>query len=81
MDTVGFQAEKKCRKISKIHNVRSDACHIGMGAYCSAILSEDRRLVKRAKAIYEYKSIDSSPILIEKTATNSNQSTDNASAY
>lgn len=68
MDILGFQAEKKCRKISKIHNVRSDAGHIGMGAYCAAILSEDKRLVKRAKAIYEYKNIGSSPILIEKKA-------------
>jgi len=65
MDILGFQAEKKCRKISKIQNVRSDAGHIGMGAYCSAILSEDRRLVKRARAIYEYKNIFTSPILIE----------------
>ena len=80
MDILGFQAEKKCRKINKIQNVRSDASHIGMGAYCSAILSEDKRLVKRAKAIYEYKNIDTSPILIEKTATKSNQQTDNASA-
>lgn len=28
MDILGFQAEKKCRKISKIHNVRSDAGHM-----------------------------------------------------
>ncbi|MEI8640865.1 hypothetical protein P4S68_06430 [Pseudoalteromonas sp. Hal099] len=68
MDILGFQAEKKCRKISKIHNVRSDAGHIGMGAYCSAILSEDKKLVKRAKAIYEYKNIVTSSILIEKDA-------------
>lgn len=80
MDILGFQAEKKCRKISKIHNVRSDAGHIGMGAYCSAILSEDKRLVKRAKAIYEYKNIGTSPILIEKKANKSIQPTTNASA-
>ncbi|MBW3697024.1 hypothetical protein EK599_15085 [Vibrio sp. T187] len=66
MDILGFLAEKKCRKINKIHNVRSDAGHIAMGAYCSAILSEDKRLVKRAKAIYEYKNIGTSPVLIER---------------
>lgn len=80
MDILGFQAEKKCRKVSKIHNVRSDAGHIGIGAYCSAILSEDRRLVKRAKAIYEYKDIGTSSILIEKKANKSIQPTAKASA-
>ncbi len=68
MDILGFQAEKKCRKINKIHNVRSDSAHIAMGAFCAAILSEDRRLVKRARAIYEYKGIGTSPILIEAKA-------------
>ncbi len=65
MDILGFQAEKKCRKINKIHNVRSDSAHIAMGAFCDAILSKDKRLVKRARAIYEYKDIRTSPILVE----------------
>ncbi len=57
MDIIGFQAEKKSRKIEKIPNTRSDANHIAMGAFCTAILSGDERMVKRANAIYEYKSI------------------------
>ena len=68
MDIVGFQAEKKCRKIDKLPNVRSDSGHIGMGAFCSAILSEDRRLIKRAKAIYEYKGIGTSALLLKNPA-------------
>jgi hypothetical protein len=60
MDIVGFQAEKKCRKIEKLPNVRSDSGHIGMGAFCSLVISRDKRLVKRANAIYEYKGINSS---------------------
>jgi hypothetical protein len=68
MDFVGFQAEKKCRKIDKIPNIRSDAEHIAMGAFCTAILSEDKRQIRRAKAIYEYKGINTLPILIERTA-------------
>jgi hypothetical protein len=80
MDILGFQAEKKCRKLNKVHNVRSDAGHIAMGAYCSAILSEDRRLVRRAKAIYEYKNIASSAILVERKANEPIQPTANASA-
>jgi hypothetical protein len=68
LDILGFQAEKKCRKLNKIHNVRSDAGHIAMGAYCSVILSEDKRLIKRAKAIYEYKNIGTAPILVTREA-------------
>lgn len=70
LDILGFQAEKKCRKINKIHNVRSDSAHIAMGAFCSGILSEDKRLVKRARAIYEYKGIGTSTNLVEKKANN-----------
>jgi len=80
LDILGFQAEKKCRKLSKIHNVRSDAGHIAMGAFCSAILSEDKRLIKRAKAIYEYKCIGTSPILITREANKLIQPTTEQSA-
>lgn len=80
LDILGFQAEKKCRKLNKIHNVRSDAGHIAMGAYCSAILSEDKRLIKRAKAIYGYKRIGTSPILVTREANNSIQPTADAPA-
>jgi hypothetical protein len=65
LDIIGFQAEKKGRKLEKIQNVRSDATHIGMGAFCSAILSADRRLAKRAKAIYEYKKIGTVALIVE----------------
>ncbi|WP_105257901.1 hypothetical protein [Pseudoalteromonas sp. T1lg88] len=80
LDILGFQAEKKCRKLNKIHNVRSDAGHIAMGAYCSAILSEDKRLIKRAKAIYGYKNIGTSPIWVTREANKSIQPTADASA-
>lgn len=59
MDILGFKSEKKCRKIDKIPNILSDASHIGMGAFCSLILSFDEKLVERANAIYQYKGIDS----------------------
>jgi hypothetical protein len=65
LDIIGFQAEKKTRRLEKIPNVRSDAAHIGMGAYCTAILSADRRLAKRAKAIYEYKNIGTAALIVE----------------
>lgn len=80
LDIVGFQAEKKCRKLDKIPNIHSDSSHIAMGAFCSAILSEDKKLVRRARAIYEYKGIGTVPLLIEIKANKSMQSTAKATA-
>ena len=65
LDLIGFQSEKKGRKPSKQPNVQSDAYHIGYGAYCDYLLSKDRKLVNRAKAIYEYKAISTRAILID----------------
>lgn len=65
LDIVGFQAEKKCRKIEKIPNVRSDSAHIAMGAFCSALLSEDKRLARRANAIYRYRGIGTAVLLLQ----------------
>ncbi|MEW9799396.1 hypothetical protein [Alteromonas sp. CYL-A6] len=67
LDILGFQAEKKCRKLNKIHNVRSDASHMAMAAFCSAVISEDKRFIRRASAIYNYKNIDTISILMEKS--------------
>lgn len=54
LDILGYKSESKCRKIEKIPNIMSDAGHIGLGAFCDAILSDDKKLVSRAKAIYEF---------------------------
>lgn len=57
LDILGFQGEGKARKTLSMPNVRSDANHIAMGAFCQMLLSADKRLINRASAIYEYKSI------------------------
>ncbi|MFV9691155.1 MAG: hypothetical protein ACNY01_09355, partial [Desulfobacteria bacterium] len=80
LDIIGFQAEKKCRKIEKIPNVRSDSGHLGMGAFCSAILSRDKRLINRAKAIYHYKGIRTEALYLDMTANNQMQPTADAAA-
>jgi hypothetical protein len=67
LDLLGFQAEKKCRKIEGIPNVRSDSAHIAMGAFCSAILSADRRLTRRASAIYKYTDCGTAVLLLTLT--------------
>lgn len=65
LDVLGFYAEKKARRPERLANVRSDASHIGMAAYCSALLTADRRLAKRAKAIYQYKKIGTITLILE----------------
>ena len=67
LDMLGYKAERKGRRTEKIPNVRSDAEHIAMGAYCSAMVSADRRLVERAQAIFEYKNIGTTLFLVEVT--------------
>ncbi|WP_426359349.1 hypothetical protein ACPUVO_03645 [Pseudocolwellia sp. HL-MZ19] len=64
LDILGFQSEPKCRKIKQIPNIMSDAGHIAMGSYCDVILSNDKKLVNRAKAIFEFRDIQTKVIEI-----------------
>jgi predicted ribosome quality control (RQC) complex YloA/Tae2 family protein len=45
-------------KVRRIPGITSDASHVGYASFCSAILSEDRRLCKKAEAVYQYLNID-----------------------
>lgn len=66
LDIVGYKAEgKKTRNVEKIPNVFSDAVHIATGAYCAAIISHDRRLTERARAIYEFRKINTEALRLE----------------
>lgn len=66
LDILGYKAEgKKTRNPDKIPNVLSDATHIATGAYCSAIISHDKRLVARANAIYRFLSIDTQAVYLK----------------
>ena len=64
LDLLGYQAEKKCRKLEKIDNTHSDAVHIATAAFFNGLLSRDQRLINRAKAIYKYKKITTETIFI-----------------
>jgi hypothetical protein len=66
LDLVGFQAEKKGRRIEKVPNVRSDAAHIAMAAYCNALVTADKRLAWRAAGIYKYKGIETRVALLSR---------------
>lgn len=69
LDILGYAAEKKVRKLEKVPNVMSDAVHIAAGAFCEAIVSSDPKLVRRAKAIYEFRSIRTSLVHLKFSAT------------
>jgi len=64
MDIIGYQSEQKCRKLQQIPNIMDDASHIAMASFCDFIVSIDKRLVKRAEAIYEYKNIPTKTVLL-----------------
>jgi len=54
LNFVGYWPDKKMSQISRIYGINSDASHVGHAAFCSALLSEDIRLCKKASAIYNY---------------------------
>lgn len=64
-DSLGFQAEQKIRVPQKVSNVLSDAIHIANAARCHMLLSTDKRLVIRAKAIYEHLNFPTMPVLLK----------------
>lgn len=68
LDVLGYYAESKVRNPNKVDNVLSDAKHIAAATNCHALISCDQRLLKRAKAIYEYLNIPTMPSMLETTS-------------
>jgi len=54
LNYVGYWPDEKMSSLSKVYGINSDASHIGHAAFCSALMSADDRLCKKARAIYEY---------------------------
>jgi len=54
LNFLGYCPDNNLRKVSKIYNVNSDASHTGHAAYCTAFISADSRLCKKAEAIFDY---------------------------
>jgi hypothetical protein len=69
LDVLGYAAESKVRQVKNVPNVMSDGAHIAAGAFCEAIVSSDAKLVRRAKAIYEFRSIRTSSVHLKFSAT------------
>ena len=67
LDALGFQAEKKRRKVKNQANVQSDAQHIAMASFCDVLFTQDERLYRRAKAIYEFRRMQVNAIYLDQT--------------
>lgn len=66
LDALGFKAEKKRRKARKQANVQSDAQHIAMASFTDVFFTKDERLFHRAKAIYDFRSINTTSVYLDK---------------
>jgi len=54
LNLIGYSPDKSLSSRKKIKNILSDADHVGMAAYCQALLSADKRLCNKARAIYKH---------------------------
>lgn len=64
LDVLGYQAERKARQLDKMPNIRSDASHLGAASFCHRLVSADRRLIARAKAIFSFVGIEVQTTLV-----------------
>lgn len=54
LNMLGISPDQGLAKREKIKNIMSDGQHVGMASYCNALLSADRKLCNKARAVYEY---------------------------
>jgi hypothetical protein len=57
LNFLGFKPDRSLSKVGDIPGILSDGSHIANAAYCHGLLSKDKRLCIKAKAIYKYKNI------------------------
>lgn len=57
LNYLGFSPDKGISKAKDIPNIASDGTHIAFAAYCTGLLSRDKKFIAKAKAIYSYKNI------------------------
>lgn len=57
LNLVGYRPDKGLSNIEELSGIMSDGAHIAYGAYCQGLLTRDKRLTSKAKAIYKFKNI------------------------
>lgn len=70
LNLVGLRPDEKLSRVERMPGIMSDASHVGHAAYCQGLLSADRRLCDKAKAIYRFKDIGTQVLRLERWAAN-----------
>lgn len=70
LNFLGYRTDDKISSEEAIPNIFSDAQHVATAAFCDVLMSEDRRLCAKARAIYKYKNIPTQVLQLkfEKTS-------------
>ena len=66
LNVLGFRPDDGLTKPEELPGILSDGSHIAHAAYCQGLLSRDRKLLAKAKAIYRYKNIGTQVFSIER---------------
>jgi hypothetical protein len=69
LNVLGYRPDKGLSKPDALPNILSDGSHIAHAAFCAALISEDRRLCAKARAIYRHKAIQTEVIEIHIGST------------
>jgi len=67
LNHLGFRPDEGLAKPESIPGILSDASHVAHAAYCHGLLSRDRRLLMKARAIYRYKNIGTQVLTISNS--------------
>lgn len=70
LNLLGYRTDNKISSEEATPNIFSDAQHVACAAFCDVLMSEDRRLCAKARAIYKYKNIKTQVLQLkfEKTS-------------
>lgn len=66
LNMVGLRPDEKLSRVARMPAIMSDAAHVGHAAYCQGLISADRRLCDKAKAIYRFKGIATQVVRLER---------------
>lgn len=71
LNFIGYRTDKGIADPKNIPNILSDGRHIAYAAFCEALISADRRVCEKAKAIYRYLNVSTEVMRLEFEAPDS----------
>lgn len=66
LNVLGFRPDTGLTKTDDLPGIQSDGSHVGHAAYCQGLLSRDKKLLAKARAIYRYKNIGTQVLSVEQ---------------